>query len=254
MLRPTHWFFRNIEQHCAYSFLTFPTVSHLREGKNLYWPFYFQFHRRVESPCSSPSELVIRGKGTKRLSGSRVIWYNCSALPWHLSVLALVWTPSSLPSVLFFFFFPPACCWNGSSEGIWLMVIWKGQIKSVVVTRCSVAAPATDMVRTGAKQGNLHDHRGSGGHKGPGIQCRDYPARVAGGVAGGGRSTQQGLWEPEIHGDPGVRQLSASGCLAAWSKWLAWARMYRVSWVLSLAGARLGGPSLSLSILACEKL
>ena len=115
-------------------------------------------------------------------------------------------------------------------------------------------SPATDMVRTGAKQGNLRDHRGSGGHKGPGIQCRDYPARVAGGVAGGGRSTQQGLWEPEIHGDPGVRQLSASGCLAARSKRLARARMYRVSWVLSLAGARLGGPSLSFSILACEKL
>lgn len=106
MLSPTHWFFRNIEQYCAYSFfLTFPTVSRLREGKNLYWPFYFQFHHRVESPCSSPSELVIRRKGTKRLSGSRVIWYNCSALPWHLSVLALAWTPSSFPSVLFFFFF-----------------------------------------------------------------------------------------------------------------------------------------------------
>lgn len=61
-----------------------------------------------ESLCSSPNELAIRGKGTKRLSGSQVIWYNCSALPWHRSVVALAWAFFSFPSVLFFlFFFPP---------------------------------------------------------------------------------------------------------------------------------------------------
>ena len=91
-----------------------------------------------ESPCSSPSELAIRKKGTERLSGSRVIGYNCSALPWHFSGLAVAWTPSSLPSVFFFFFL--ACCWNESSEGLWLKVIWKGEIKRMVVPRCSMVA------------------------------------------------------------------------------------------------------------------
>lgn len=42
-----------------------------------------------ESPCSSSSELVISGKETKRLSGSRVIWCICFALSGHLSGLAL---------------------------------------------------------------------------------------------------------------------------------------------------------------------
>lgn len=41
-----------------------------------------------------------------------------------------------------------------------------------------------------------------GGHKGPRTHCQNNPARVPGGVTGGGRSTQQGFGEQGVHGDP----------------------------------------------------
>lgn len=90
-----------------------------------------------ESPCSSPSELAIREKGTERLSGSRVIGYNCSALSGTSQCLLL---PEHPPHFHLSFFFFLACYWNGSSEGLWLKVIWKGEMKRMVVPRCSVVA------------------------------------------------------------------------------------------------------------------
>lgn len=197
----------------------------------------------------------MRGKGTKRLSGSQVIWYNCSALPWHCSVVALAWAFFSFPSVLFFSFFfsPPVCCWNGSLEAFAWGLFGKVKLKPLWWPRAQWQPSHRYGKKWGPNRGHLCDHRERGGHKGPSIHCQDDPARVAGGVAGGGRSTQQGLCELEIHRDPDRRQLSASGCLAAGAG-LCSGQAGWSSCVFSLAGVRLGGPSLSSSNLACEKL
>lgn len=56
-----------------------------------------------ESPCSSPSELAIREKGTERLSGSRVIGYNCSALSGTSQCLLLPEHPPHFHLSFFFF-------------------------------------------------------------------------------------------------------------------------------------------------------
>lgn len=50
-----------------------------------------------------------------------------------------------------------------------------------------------------------------GGHKGPSIHCQDNPARVTGGVTGGGWSTQQGFGEQGIHGDPDMHTALSTG-------------------------------------------
>lgn len=56
-------------------------------------------------------------------------------------------------------------------------------------------------------QGNLCESVGVA--QGPVIHCQDKSAMVTGGVAEGGRSTQQGFREQGLHGDP-HRQLALS--------------------------------------------
>lgn len=52
----------------------------------------------------------------------------------------------------------------------------------------------------------IFDQRECREHKGPGICCQDNAAGVTGGVAGGGRSTQQRFGEQEIHRDPDMQK------------------------------------------------
>lgn len=109
-----------------------------------------------------------------------------------------------------------------------------------------MAVSAADMASSRAELESLLDRRCRSVHWGPGTCCQDNPARVTGGVAGGGRSAQQGSWEQEIHGDPD-RQTALSLELSGSSKQEH--LMDHMEWL------RLSGRSfLSFSILSCEKL